>query len=115
MPTAPERLRRAVKAVAAAGAAIGAVKVLRRRKAPAVTGEARWQPLAAPDTPPSRDGGAWVEPVDGVCPATHPVKGNADSGIFHVPGGAWYDRTMPERCYATAADAEADGFRAARR
>ena len=40
---------------------------------------------------------------------------NADSGIFHVPGGMSYDRTVPERCYATAADAEADGFRQAKR
>ena len=61
------------------------------------------------------DGQRWVEPVDGVCPVTHPVKGNAGSGIFHVPGGMSYDRTIPERCYATEADAEADGFRKAKR
>ena len=57
----------------------------------------------------------WVEPVDGACPLTHPIKGNADSGIFHVPGGLSYDKTVPERCYATEADAEADGFRKAKR
>ena len=59
--------------------------------------------------------GDWVEPVEGVCPATHPIKGNAQSGIFHVPGGMSYDRTVPERCYASEADAEADGFRKAKR
>jgi hypothetical protein len=57
----------------------------------------------------------WVEPVEGECPLTHPVKGNADSGIFHVPGGLSYDRTVPERCYASEADAEADGFRKSKR
>ena len=56
----------------------------------------------------------WVEPVDGACPSGYPVKGNANSGIYHVPGGRFYDRTVPERCYATAADAEADGYRAAK-
>ncbi len=115
MPTALEHLRRVLKVGAAAGAAVGAIKLLRGRKPPVVTGEARWQPLAVPDAPPSLTHQAWVEPVDGTCPASHPVKGNAGSGIFHVPGGASYDRTTPERCYATADDAEADGFRAARR
>jgi hypothetical protein len=42
------------------------------------------------------------------------VKVNARSGIAHVPGGRFYDRTVPERCYATAADAEADGYRLAK-
>ena len=57
----------------------------------------------------------WVEPVDGECPASHPVKGNAQSKIFHVPGGASYGRTVAERCYISAEAAEADGFRAAKR
>jgi hypothetical protein len=57
---------------------------------------------------------AWVQPVDGACPSGYPIKGNASSGIYHVPGGRSYDRTVPERCYASAADAEADGYRAAK-
>ena len=56
----------------------------------------------------------WVPPIDGGCPNGHPVKVNARSGIFHVPGGRSYDRTVPDRCYATAADAEADGYRRAK-
>ena len=36
----------------------------------------------------------WVEPDDGACPASHPVKAKLASGIFHVPGGANYDRTQ---------------------
>jgi hypothetical protein len=56
----------------------------------------------------------WVEPVDGACPVTHPVKANGNSGIYHLPGGQFYARTRPTRCYADAAAAEADGYRAAK-
>lgn len=56
----------------------------------------------------------WVEPVDGECPPGYPIKGNDNSGIYHVPGGRFYARTVPERCYATEADAEADGYRRAK-
>lgn len=66
--------------------------------------------LAPPEkTDPSS--GTWVEPVDDACPPGYPVKANDNSGIFHVPGGRFYDRTVPERCYATPDDAEADGYR----
>jgi hypothetical protein len=58
---------------------------------------------------------AWTEPVGGECPPTHPVKAKMTSGIFHVPGGAAYTRTKPDRCYLDAAAAEADGLRAAKR
>lgn len=56
----------------------------------------------------------WVAPVDGGCPEGYPVKANDNSGIFHVPGGRFYQRTVPERCYATADDALADGYRQAK-
>jgi hypothetical protein len=56
----------------------------------------------------------WVPSVDGACPSGFPIKGNANSRIYHVPGGRFYDRTVPQRCYATPADAEADGYRAAK-
>jgi len=49
------------------------------------------------------------------CPEGYVVKGNASSRIYHVPGGNSYGRTMPEICFATAEDAEAAGFRAAKR
>ena len=51
---------------------------------------------------------------DGGCPLTHPVKANGNSGIYHVPGGQFYERTRAERCYVDAAAAEADGYRAAK-
>lgn len=73
---------------------------------------------AAPVTPTTRG----VAPVSGRvapqgrdCPATHPIKGNASSMIYHVPGGAFYTRTVPEDCFATAADAVAAGYRASQR
>lgn len=54
---------------------------------------------------------AWVDPVDGTCPSTHPIKAKNSSKIFHVPEGGSYGRTNADRCYADAADAEADGYR----
>ncbi|MDO8147519.1 HNH endonuclease family protein [Isoptericola sp. b515] len=45
------------------------------------------------------------------------VKGNINSEgehIYHVPGGRFYDVTVPERCFATPAGAEAAGFRASK-
>lgn len=70
--------------------------------------------VVAPAAAPARSGTTWVEPVDGACPDGYPIKANDNSGIFHVPGGRFYDRTVPERCYADAADAEADGYRRAK-
>ena len=55
---------------------------------------------------------AWLPAnEDGSTPAGHPVKVKESSGIFHVPGGRFYDRTKPDRCYPTAAAAEAVGYR----
>jgi hypothetical protein len=58
---------------------------------------------------------AWVEPNDGVCPTSHPVKAKLSSKIFHLPGMLNYERTHPDRCYLDATKAEADGLRAAKR
>lgn len=58
---------------------------------------------------------AWVLPNDdGTTPDTHPIKANEKSGIYHAPGGRFYSRTNPQRCYTTPAAAEADGFRPAK-
>ena len=40
---------------------------------------------------------------------------NTNSGIFHVPGGRFYDTTVLHRCYLDPAAAEADGLRASKR
>ena len=65
--------------------------------------------LTADDTAPT-----WLPPVDGACPSGYPIKGNDNSGIYHVPGGRFYKRTVAERCYPTAEAAEADGYRPAK-
>jgi hypothetical protein len=62
----------------------------------------------APAEADDRD--AWVLPVDGACPAGYPVKAKLRSRIYHLPGMAAYSRTIPDRCYRAADDAEADGF-----
>lgn len=49
------------------------------------------------------------------CPAWAPIKGNASSRIYHVPGGAYYSRTKPEECFATRWAAEQAGYRASMR
>lgn len=56
----------------------------------------------------------WLPPIDGACPEGYPVKANDNSGIFHLPGGRFYERTVPERCYTAAEGAEADGYRRAK-
>jgi hypothetical protein len=91
------------------------------------------QPFPFPPQPRQRDGNGataegdgsanakpqaakpWVDPVDGACPVSHPVKAKLGSGIYHVPGGVSYDRTVPDRCYASAGAAESDGLRASKR
>jgi hypothetical protein len=60
------------------------------------------------------NGDAWVQPLGGECPATHPVKVNDSSGIFHTPGGRFYARTEAVRCYRSPEAATADGYRAAK-
>ena len=72
------------------------------------------EPVAVQTVPIERDVD-WVAPDDaGACPITHPIKANANSRIFHVPGGRFYARTKAERCYAEADDAERDGYRQAK-
>jgi hypothetical protein len=105
-----------------AGAGYAVWRALGQRAAAntALPSGAGWeaQPFPYPPQPraasvPGAD--AWVEPTDGTCPASHPVKAKTASGIFHEPGGASYDRTKADRCYASAAAALADGWRPAKR
>lgn len=89
----------------------------------------RWQIVATlnyggvstnppPPAPPATRPG--VRPIgEYACPGTHPIKGNttSDTGdlIYHVPGGAFYQATKPEVCFAAEADARAAGFRRSQR
>lgn len=48
--------------------------------------------------------------ADGSQPEGFPVKGNADSMLYHVPGSSFYARTVAEVWFADADAAEAAGF-----
>jgi hypothetical protein len=119
------RIRRLVFLASATAAIVRFAMARRPKSAPSAPQASEWAPLrraasapAAPvtDTPAdTTDSPDWIEPVDGACPLTHPVKGNANSGIYHVPGGRFYDSTVPERCYRDGTAAEADGMRASKR
>ncbi len=66
---------------------------------------------ARPGVPPQE---AWT------CPTTDPIKGNfttysGERCIYHVPGGQFYGKTKPERCYATGDEAVKDGCRRSKR
>jgi hypothetical protein len=76
-----------------------------------------WEPQPFPFPPqPVVDRSPWIEPAAaGACPAHHPVKAKLSSGIFHVPGGANYTRTVADRCYLSPEAAESDGLRASKR
>ena len=53
-------------------------------------------------------------------PLSHPIRGNfttysGERCIYHVKGGQFYDKTKPERCYATEDEARQDGCRRSKR
>jgi large subunit ribosomal protein L4 len=54
--------------------------------------------------------GAKAPLKSGNAPKGYEIKGNADSGKYHRPGGQWYDATEAEFWFKTAEDAEAAGF-----
>ena len=76
-------------------------------------------PPAPTTTAASSPGAGRAQPTSPTtCPETHPIKGNKSSSgelIYHSPGGALYERTQAEACFATGAAAEAAGYRASLR
>ncbi len=121
------RLIRVVPAVALALLIFALVRLFRGSRSPAfdatTTEPVAWPELPplpgfageVPEEPPAAPIG-WVLPdPDGTCPPDHPVKAKLLSGIYHVSGGTFYQRTRPDRCYVDATAAEADGLRPARR
>ncbi|MGB8862196.1 MAG: 50S ribosomal protein L4 [Ilumatobacteraceae bacterium] len=66
----------------------------------------RSEAKASPDLPK----GAVAANDDGSAPEGYEIKGNADSGLYHVPGSSFYKRTVAEFWFASAEDAEAAGF-----
>lgn len=72
-------------------------------------------PAPAPEAAPAAGDAGPVRGADSVCPDSHPVKANDNSGIYHMPGQQHYGKTNARHCYASASAAQADGYRAARR
>lgn len=72
-------------------------------------------PAPAPEAAPAAGDAGPVRGADSVCPDSHPVKANDNSGIYHMPGQQHYGKTNARNCYASAAAAQADGYRAAER
>ena len=48
----------------------------------------------------------------GSCPVDFPIKGNADSHIYHTVESPYYSRTSAEICFETGAAAVRHGYRA---
>ena len=105
---------------ALAGAGYCAYRVVARRRATSMTMPSSSSAFAPTSPPPRNEArvaapkARWVAPNDGQCPTGYPIKVNEGSGIYHVPGGRFYARTAADRCYATAEDATADGYRPAK-
>jgi len=70
-------------------------------------------PEAAASEAAELPAGAAAPLADGSAPEGYTVKGNADSGLYHEPDGRWFDATVAEFWFKTAADAEAAGFKKA--
>ena len=98
-----------------AGGSIPTIPVLSWPPVPTSGGRQTARPEPTDAAEASGGSRRWVEPQDRSCPATHPIKAKVGSGIYHRPRMAAYNRTIPDRCYASDDDAEADGFRPARR
>ena len=103
----PAKAEKAATLVEAADAA-PAPKATKAAKAAEVVAEASDE--AAPAQLPT---GAAAPLADGSAPEGYSVKGNADSGLYHEPDGRWYDATVAEFWFKSAADAEAAGFKKA--
>ena len=53
-----------------------------------------------------------LAPEDGSIPEGYPIKGNANSMLYHQPGGRYYDVTIAEVFFDTPEHAEAAGYSA---
>ena len=48
--------------------------------------------------------------LNGTCPTGYPVKGNANSHIYHIPNNPYYLKTDAEFCFDTVEAARRHGF-----
>ncbi|MGG5259542.1 50S ribosomal protein L4 [Phycicoccus avicenniae] len=94
--------------VQAAPAKKAAAKKAPAKKAPAKKAAETEVAEAAPAADLPKGAVAALE--DGSAPEGYTVKGNADSGKYHEPDGQWYEQTVAEFWFKTAAAAEKAGF-----
>ncbi len=86
------------------------------KKAPAKkAAAAKAEPVASEDVADADDASDFgpdshLALEDGSEPEGFPVKGNASSKLYHVPGSAFYNRTVAEVWFRTPEAAEAAGF-----
>jgi len=77
---------------------------------PDAYGKAEPLPDIEPEDRAPYGAGSHAPLEDGSEPAGYPIKGNADSMLYHVPDSSHYERTIAEVWFATAEAAEAAGF-----
>jgi large subunit ribosomal protein L22 len=65
---------------------------------------------AAAETAAAPYAGSALPTADGTAPEGFPIKGNADSMLYHEPDGRWFEQTVAEVWFDTAESAEAAGF-----
>ncbi len=111
---ATSTLRRLLLLIALAAAGAIVASRWRTRTTPVPVEPPSWPPIRIRE--PVDEAGepteTWAAPLPGgACPPGHPIKAKESSGIYHVPGGRFYDRTNADRCYADPQAAEADGYR----
>jgi hypothetical protein len=94
VPTRASRSR----AEAAAGEPVALAKASAAKKSAPAAEEAPFGP------------GSHLPLEDGSQPDGFPIKGNADSMLYHVPGSSFYERTVAEVWFADADAAEQAGF-----
>lgn len=97
------------------GILFGALATRRPRVALA-TGTGAVGDLTSPPSPTPVRSEPDSVPGDGTASvrAGYPIKGNGRSGIYHVPGGFAYDRTVASICFRSVEAAQAAGFRASK-
>ncbi|MBA2596741.1 MAG: hypothetical protein H0V00_08985, partial [Chloroflexia bacterium] len=101
-----ERRMAAAESVAAEASADTA-DAQRLARPPRTQTQTQEDAAAAPPGAVAGDGSA-------ICPPEFPIKGNASSRIYHVPGQVSYPPTIAEFCFASTETAEAAGFRQSR-
>jgi large subunit ribosomal protein L17 len=91
---------------------VAPAKTARRAAAPATKTQKAAEVATDADAPAADDlpAGALAATEDGAAPAGHEIKGNRDSGLYHVPGSRFYNQTVAEFWFASAEAAEAAGF-----